>query len=383
MNFIKSTANYMKNHLVIVRTCANVLDINTYNCQELGLAKALLKKGLCVSLVLAGLESKILNVRTDFGTIGVHYLRFHSLDQRFGCFIGLDKKLQELKPAYIQVHDFGTFMTFEATKWAKKNKVPCFLIQGTYQLSPRPIIRQLEFLFCKTFGKYTLKNVTGIGCKTQMSSRFISDYINRSTLQTNIGLDESKFERSVRKDWRKKLNLDNKHILLYVGIMEERRRPHFLVDIIKLLPKEYVLILVGNGPQLVEIESRVEKENLQGRVFLLGKLRQEELPALYEQSDLFLLASEYEIYGMVLLESMYFGLPVLSSFTAGSETLIDCGRDSFIVNDFDVNRWRNEIVTIFSDGQKLKSIKQLARFKIKNQYIWDKAADTFINLYKL
>lgn len=48
----------MKQHLVIVRTGANVLNLTSYNCQELGLAKALTKKGLKVSLILAGNKSK-------------------------------------------------------------------------------------------------------------------------------------------------------------------------------------------------------------------------------------------------------------------------------------------------------------------------------------
>ena len=169
---------------------------------------------------------------------------------------------------------------------------------------------------------------------------------------TYIGLDDNRFHNHIAKDWRKELGLENKRVLLYVGIMEERRRPHFLVDVLKTLPEEYVLVLVGKGPQWDDLKKRVDIENLQKRVLLLGKLGQDVLPSLYEQSDLFLLASEYEIYGMVLLESMYFGLPVISTYTAGSETLIESGKDSVIINEFDVDKWQNAILESCTDENK-------------------------------
>ena len=370
-------------HLAIVRTGANVLNLKTYNCQELGLAKALIKKGLRVTLVMAGNEAKVEEYACEGGSVFVHFLKFKCIDQRFGYFLGIDKKLDELKPDLIQVHDLGIFMTWYVTKWAKNHTIPCYLIQGTYQTSPRFGIKQIEKFFCSTFGKYTLKNVSGIGCKTIMASRFIKGiYNNRDTMLTYIGLDDNRFHNHIAKDWRKELGLENKRVMLYVGIMEERRRPHFLVDIIKTLPEEYVLVLVGKGPQWEDLKKRVESENQQKRVLLLGKLGQEVLPSLYEQSDLFLLASEYEIYGMVLLESMYFGLPVISSFTAGSETLIESGKDSIIIDEFDVNKWSNTIVELCSTEKKLSSMGLDAKRKIKERFVWDKAVDTFINLYE-
>lgn len=372
----------MNPHLVIVRTGANVLDLKTYNCQELGLAKALTKKGLRVTLVMAGNEAKVEEYTCEGGSVFVHYLKFKCIDQRFGYFFGIDKKLEELKPNLIQVHDLGIFMTWYVTKWAKNHATPCYLIQGTYQTTPRFGIKQIEKFFCSTFGKYTLKNVSGIGCKTIMASRFIKGIYNRDTMLTYIGLDDNRFHNHIAKDWRKELGLENKRVLLYVGIMEERRRPLFLVDVLKTLPEEYVLVLVGKGPQWDDLKKRVDIENLQKRVLLLGKLGQDVLPSLYEQSDLFLLASEYEIYGMVLLESMYFGLPVISTYTAGSETLIESGKDSVIINEFDVDKWQNAILESCTDENKLNAMKQNARQKIQDEYVWDKAANSFLNLYK-
>ena len=53
----------IKEHLVIIRTGASLLNLKSYNCQELGLAKSLAKKGLKVSLVLAGENEKKIRYR--------------------------------------------------------------------------------------------------------------------------------------------------------------------------------------------------------------------------------------------------------------------------------------------------------------------------------
>lgn len=368
-------------HLVIVRTVANVLDLNTYNCQELGLAKALTKKGLKVSLIMAGYENKAEKYSCEGGFVEVHFLKFNAIDQRFGYFCGIYKKLQELDPSHIQVHDLGIFMTWYVVRWAKKNRIPCFLIQGTYQTSPRYCVKQIETLFCSSFGKYTLKNVAGVGCKTIMASRFINSYLKRETRLTYIGLDDNKFKNPLEKNWIKELHLEGKKILLYIGIMEERRRPHFLLDVIKNLPQDYVLLLVGKGPQWDELKKRIEQENLKEKVYLLGKLEQKQLPSLYDQSDLFLLASRYEIYGMVLLESMYFGLPVVSSYTAGSETIIEQWKNGVIISDFNINKWTRNIMDLCEDNERLLTMRIAAKAKITNELIWDKAVESFLKLY--
>lgn len=368
-------------HLVIVRTGANVLDLKTYNCQELGLAKALVKKGLKVSLIMAGYENKAEKYSCDGGFVEVHFLKFNAINQRFGYFRGINRKLQELNPSHIQVHDLGIFMTWYIVRWAKKSCIPCFLIQGTYQTSPRFCVKQIETFFCSTFGKYTLKNVVGVGCKTIMASRFINSFFKRETSLTYIGLDDNKFKNPVEKNWIKELHLEGKKILLYVGIMEERRRPHFLLDVIKNLPQNYVLLLVGKGPQWDELKKRIEQENLKERVYLLGKLEQNQLPSLYEQSDLFLLASIYEIYGMVLLESMYFGLPVVSSYTAGSETIIEQWKNSVIISEFNVSIWTRTIMELCEDNERLLTMRMAAKAKIINELIWDKAVESFLKLY--
>ena len=117
------------------------------------------------------------------------------------------------------------------------------------------------------------------------------------------------------------------------------------------------------------------------RCILLGKQPQEYLPSIYQTSDLFLLASDYEIYGMVILEAMYFGLPVISTLTAGSETLIESYENGVILDNKNEAEWKQVIMAVTNDKSLLSMMKEKSTIKVKNELIWDKACERFIQLY--
>lgn len=371
-----------KKHLVIVRSGGSIINFTSYNCQELGLAKALSKKGWKVSLILAGSTYKEKRIEFNNHTVTVYSVAYHALNQQLAWFEGTEQLLQKLNPDMIQIHEFGMWMSYKVTRWALRHKVKLCLIQGSYRPTQKPVFKQLEQLFNVTFGRYVLNHVEGIGCKSLKAEEYIHEYSTKKCLPTYIGLDDSRFLTANDKDWKQQLGLENKRVLLYVGTIESRRNPLFLLEVAENLSDNYVLLMVGDGPQNKELNCRIKERHLENRCKMLGKLTQEELPSLYKTSDLFLLASDYEIYGMVILEAMYFGTPVVSTFTAGSEILISSWRDGVIIFNKDAKKWSEAIIEIFSDNKKLTAMSAAASKKIANELVWDKASEQFIELYQ-
>lgn len=278
----------MKEHIVIVRTGANVIDFNSYNCQEIGQAKALARRGYKVSLIMAGYATSQKSVSVGDNKVDVFLLKVKAIDIRLGFFIGIDILLKRIEPTILQVHDMGIYMTWWVSNWARIHHVKCFLIQGVYQLSPKLLAGQLDRFVTWFFGSRVLKNVDGIGCKSYFASNYVRKYSNKDTKIVCVGLDESKFSNLIEHDWREELMIAGKRVLLYVGRIEERRNPLLLLEIMKLLSDEYVLLIVGKGPQSDLLEKRIEEEHLDNRVFLLGMKAQSELPSIYKAADLFL-----------------------------------------------------------------------------------------------
>lgn len=373
----------MLTHIVIVRTGSNIIDTGSYNCQEIGMAKALARRGLNVSVIMAGKQQKktVYTVSDHFFT--VYSLPVKSIDIRLGYFVGINKLLISLNPTILQIHDMGVFMSWWVSRWAKKHNVPCYLIQGVYQTTPKLIAGMVDGMITRLFGRGILRNAAGVGCKSYKASEYVKKCYNRETEIVYIGLDESRFNGFVVNDWRNKLGIEDKKVLLYVGKLEERRNPLFLLDILENLSDEYVLLLVGTGPLELQIKEKIKKDELEKRVFVLGKLNQNELPAVYVSSDLFLLASSYEIYGMVIMESMFFGVPVLSSHSGGAEVIIDNMVNGIIEEEFDAIKWSCTINDVFSNEENLQNMKTKAKEKIYKKLLWDYSIESFLDLYKL
>ena len=380
MNNSKSNV-FEKNHIVIVRTAGSFLNIDSYNCQEIGLAKALVKKGWNVSVILAGKKKTKRTIYSDCNQINVYYVLSRSINEALTYFTDIFPLLASLKPTHLQIHEFGMWMSYKVVKWAKKNNINVCLIQGSYETTHKPVFKQLEILFNKTFGHYILDNVNGIGCKSKMAGRYVTDYCEKNILLTPIGLDVERFSSSSQIDWKSKLELEDKHILLYVGVLENRRNPLFLLEVMKNLSDDFVLIIVGSGPLDEEVRQRINNQHeLNKRCVMLGKLKQEQLPSLYRISDLFLLASDYEIYGMVLLEALYFGVPVITTLTAGSEMLIQQKKNGLIIKK-DIEVWANMILEIINDKERLGEMKSFSKQNILENYLWDVVSDNYIKLY--
>lgn len=373
-----------KIHLVIVRTTGIEANISSYNCQELGLAKALIKKGIRVTLVFGahgGNRKEIISVYDK--SLDVYHVKYWGIHHRYTWFLHLESLLKSLEPSIVQVHDMDVFMTWRVIRWTKVNNIKSILIQGPYDKWRYLILRQANEIYNRTFGRYIIKNVTRIGIKTLQAGKYLDQYYKREYSLVEVGLDYSKFDYSNIKSnthLLNKLELENKKVLIYVGVMQNRRSPMFLLEVISKLPKDYVLILVGDGPLVPNMKAFIELNSLSDRCFMLGKLSQKELPSLYQKANLFLLASNYEIFGMVVMEAMFFGLPVLSTRTAGAETLIEEGNDGYILDKLDAIVWKSKIEEICSIESP--NFKSICHKKIVDNYSWDKIADKYIQLYR-
>ena len=373
-----------KQHIVIFRTGGSYIDYTTYNCQEVGLAKALAKKGYGVSVVMGGPEAKhaIISCENN-GMVDVFYLTYKSIHSSMCVFCGWKELLDELHPDVVQVHDMGVFMSWVVVKWAKRRGVRCVLVQGSYETTRKPVFKQLEQLFNFTFGKSLLRMVDAIGCKTQAAAEYIRCYAPSGAVAavTPVGLDDGRFAACCDESTDIRLNyrLAGKKVLLYVGKLEPRRHPLLLLQVMQQLPDDYALLIVGGGSLTGSVKDYIAAHKMTN-VVLMGKMKQDRLPAVYRAADLFLLPSSYEIFGMVMLEAMYFGVPVASYSTAGANTVIDSG-SGVILPSFDAGVWKESIMEICSDNARLQAMKQRCAAAVREKYVWDKAVTGFEKLY--
>ena len=172
--------------------------------------------------------------------------------------------------------------------------------------------------------------------------------------------------------------------LLYVGKLEPRRNTLFLLDVLhKLVEKDprYRLILVGTGEKeyVQQVFDAIQEKALENHVIYEPRMMQKHLPYLYDACDIFLLPTSYEIWGMVLMEAMKFHCPVFTTYNGGSSSLIEFGKNGWILN-LDTDAWVNAIVENSLDVQTLiESNEKLLADKCQWQSIAQKMLDYHLN----
>lgn len=368
-------------HIVIFRTFGSYIDVNSYNCQELGLAKVLTRKGFRVSIVMGGPEhtcKRILVSDTSF--VEVYYLKYLG-KQTFCLFEGWKNLIERLKPDVLQIHDLEVSMTYLVYRYAHRKRIPCVLIQGACQKHRAKIKSLYQRAYNRIFSRELLKNIDAIGCKTPTAAEYLNEIYPCETSVASIGLDVERFQMEERRDWRAALKIGDKKMLLYIGRLENNGRlPLFLLDVLRLLSDEYCLVFAGTGPLTGQIERRAEEYGLSQSVFLTGRLSQTELPSLYRSADLFLLPSTYEIYGMVILEAMYFGVPVISTASAGAKAIIRHRQTGYIFEEFDARQWADAIRG--TNASEWQAMGAAARQDVLERMTWEKTVSKFELLYE-
>jgi glycosyltransferase involved in cell wall biosynthesis len=148
-----------------------------------------------------------------------------------------------------------------------------------------------------------------------------------SVIPTGIRMEQ--FSQGDGKRFRKHHSIPDKQpLLLFVGRVALEKNIEFLIDVMSQVVKQLpdaLLLITGEGPARDSLQNRVVKQGLSHNIRFMGYLdRQGVLEDCYCAADLFVFASSTETQGLVLLESMALGTPVVSTAVMGtSEVLVD------------------------------------------------------------
>lgn len=372
--------------ILIIRTFPDILQLDSYNVQEIGLAKALVKRGHTCDIVLFNGRNKsrqkqyCFEDETGSYSFTIYWMRGVAF-MKNGFMPGVKKIISRYD--VVQVHEYDQLMSWQLYTKAIK---PTVLYHGPYY---HPYARGYH-LKCRVFDRMFLpmrkyQQVTAM-TKSRLAADFLKEKGFVHVIPVGVGIDVD----NLGKQTVIETDTPDKEAgvrLLYVGKIEERRNVYFLIEVFRQLKKRYSnlqLYLIGDGEQeYKEAFLRSLKEEIdRGEIVYMEKLSQKELPAYYRKADVFLFTSNYDIFGMVLLEAMYYGLPVVSSLNGGSSTLIKNGENGYVLDTFDLRTWTEKIAQLIENGEDRNTMGKKAAETVKQGYTWDVMAEKFEQVYR-
>jgi len=197
------------------------------------------------------------------------------------------------------------------------------------------------------------------------------------------GIPESLFKQIDEKEIERiknKYNLQNKFIISYVGRIQEYKG---LDQIIKVLPKlknDVVFVAIGKDAGDEERLKGLAKDlGVEKRVFFTGFINEKEKLGLLELSKIFIFPSEWEAFGISVLEAMAKGNAIISTKTEGGRYLI--GKDNGILFDYgNAKELEEELKDLVSSNNKRKRMSKYNIEKAK-RFKWEKIAGNLEKIY--
>jgi len=203
-----------------------------------------------------------------------------------------------------------------------------------------------------------------------------------------LGVDETFRDASVdREEARRAIRVDGDvKVLLFVGRLD---RPHYykgldlLLEAMKFLSSDAILLVVGDGELKPHYQELARAHGVDGRVRFAGFVPDEELAAYYAASDLLVLpsTSESEGFGLVLLEAMSMGTPVMTTEKPGSAELLRRYDAAFILESLNPKEIAHRISAVLEDEDERRRVVRNAK-RLVERFNWERAALETSKLYE-
>jgi phosphatidylinositol alpha-mannosyltransferase len=249
---------------------------------------------------------------------------------------------------------------------------------GTFHATAR---RSLGYYYGRPVLKRYFKRLHGLICVSEPAREFVSHYFEGDYRIVPNGIDGSRFRPDLPA--LPELRTDGQATILFVGRMEQRKGLPTLLEAYARLRRRRAdarLVVVGDGPMRWAYERRCQADGVPD-VSFLGRVSGQVLPRIYASADLFCSpATGRESFGIVLLEAMASGVPVVASAIPGFSRVVEPGRDGVLVPPREPAAWAATLERMVADPALCRSMGRCGLEKAA-RYDWRVVADGILGVY--
>ncbi len=363
---------------LLVTSIGNFGQKGFYNAQEIGLAKELDK--LVDEVVIYKLLSKDQNAQTE-AVDGCRHTTLHCIPARSLGINGVFdvNKLDAGLDALIYFSDTQPLVPSVA-KWAKKNHVALYPYIGVLEShSTNTIVKRLiNGLFKRNLAVYRKQHCF---VKTPDVEKRLRELGVAQVTVTPVGLDISLLHKDAEQVDPKALKAKygyqaNDRVLLFIGRFVAEKEPMQMVEIFSEIynkDNRYRLLMVGTGELREAVEEKVEALRLSEEVRFVDKIPNSDIWELYRMADAFVNLNRQEIFGMAILEAMYYGCKVVAMHAPGPDYIIESSVSGYLTST------NQEMITAI---QEPDLCAENAKKRILENFTWGYTAEKIVSILR-
>ncbi len=208
-------------------------------------------------------------------------------------------------------------------------------------------------------------------CPSKFAEKLLKD--NKSYLKTIVisnGVDLTKFNKLNKNNFIKKYKLSKKHKrILFVGRIDPDKSIDTLIKAMPIILSKFKnteVDIIGSGNLKVHMEDLTEKMGLHNKIKFYGKVSDEDLVNAYNSADIFVLPSLAELEGMVVLEAMACGKPLLIANSKASASTYFVDGNGFLFNPKDPKDLAKKALILLKNEKLLKKMSKRSLEIIKD-----------------
>ena len=202
-----------------------------------------------------------------------------------------------------------------------------------------------------------------------------------------LGVDMDRFRPAVKADARRRLGLGDERIILFVGRLEPLKGVDILIGAASMLDSDVdcsVLIVGGDetsSAQVEQLQGLARALGVGERVAFAGAVDHDMLPLYYNAADVCVVPSHYESFGLVAIEAMASGVPVVASRVGGLTGTVKDGETGYLIPWLCPEPFAERIELLLDNEPLRVSLGEAAREAV-SRYRWENVAGSVLEVYE-
>ena len=293
------------------------------------------------------------------------------------------KELNGFLKAFDVIHSHHAFtpLALKAAKAGRNMNKATLLTTHSISFAHESKLWEALGLTFPVFSKY-LRYLHKIIAVSKAARAFIEHFTDTPVEVIPNGVDDKLFTPNWNKEELKaQFGIEGK-VVLYVSRMSYRKGPHVLLNAFSKI-EDATLIMVGSGEILPFLKAQAKFLGIEDRVKFMGYVESATLPRIFGMADVFVLPSiTAEAFGIVILEAMASGLPVVATNVGGIPEIIRESESGLLVSPGNELELRNAIEKLLLDDDLREWLGNNGRKAVEEKYSWDKVVGRIEKTYE-